>query len=219
MLAAVLLVALPSVTSAAPCLPGSLSDYIGLGGTGCDLHTATVAAFSSAAAPGAVEVDAAAISVTPIVLIPVCGCGFTVGLSFQLIGAAAAGEVKGNGIGYSIGGPTLNTRRLSLAGTSVQPDGAITALQLAPDPLIVFDIGTDAELFATAPLVPGTFFDVFTEITLDGGLAGFAGLDVTVTETFDHGTIPEPAGLGLFGTGLGALAWRRAARIRGRAAR
>lgn len=199
-LAALLLAAVPSAGIAAPCVPGSLAGYIALGAGGCTIGDATFASFTSGAAPLAIEIDPQFIFVDPL-----DGAG-SVGVTFQLIGAAAAGEVKGNGIGYSVSGPTLVGRELALGGTMVVPDGVVTAVQFAPDPLIVFDIGDDADLFESQALVPGTFFDIFTEITLDGGLAGFAGLDVEVTENF---RIPEPASLAVVGLGLAAVGWRR----------
>ena len=217
-LMACLVAGVPAGASAAPCVAGSLADYIALGAGGCTFAGATLADFSSGAAPGAIAIDPDAIFVTPAAIVPGGGGPASLGVTFQLTGAAAAGEIKGNGIGYSLGGPTFVARHLELANSSVEPDGVVTAVQaridpLDPgrllDPLIVFDIGIDAELFASAALPPASFFDIFTEITLDGGLSGFAGQDVRVTELFDPQRIPEPAALGLLGAGLAALAWRR----------
>lgn len=208
-LAALVLAAVPSPSSAAPCVPATLSAYMGLA-AGCTVGGALFSDFSSGAAPGADIIDGATIVVSPV------ADASGVGLSFDFNVLAEAGEVFGTAIGYRVSGLTFTSRSLSLegqissrgplGGTSVSPDGVITALQFAPDPLIVFDNGIDQELLATGALPGTSVLDVLTEITVDGGLAGRAALNGSVVQQYG---VPEPASVGLLGVALGAVVWRR----------
>ena len=58
----------PVAGSAAPCMPGTLADYIALGSSGCTLGNLQVAAFAyqGKAGGGAPEITADQISVTPV---------------------------------------------------------------------------------------------------------------------------------------------------------
>ena len=99
-------------------------------------------------------------------------------------------------------GLSFVSNTLSMSGSSVTPDGAVTAVEdkcgggtfggsdpSAPcsgtliGPLIVFDIGTIADLTeTTSDFAMTSFFDVFTEIAVDGGLDGSASLGTVTTE-------------------------------------
>jgi len=193
-----LILGLPAGATAAPCLPASLADYISLGSSGCTIDGAQFSGFSSAAAPGgATEIDPTLITVNPVLL------GF--GFGFDV--TADAGEIFGNSIGYSVSGPLFTGRSVALDVSDVTPDGVVTALQFGPGPpLTVFDIGSLADRNAFTSFAPATFFDVFTEITIDGGPNGLAHLGL-VTDQFI--AVPEPMTALLFASGLAGLAARR----------
>ncbi len=196
-----LILGLPAGALAAPCLPASLADYISLGSGGCTIGGAQFADFSSAAAPsGATEIDPTLITVNPVLL----------GLEFEFDVTADAGEIFGNSIGYSVSGPSFTGRSVDLALSDVTPDGVVTALQFGPGPVLAaFDIGplgSLADLSASTPFAPVSFFDIFTEITIDGGLNGQAHLGL-VTDRFI--AVPEPMTALLFTSGLAGLAARR----------
>jgi hypothetical protein len=213
LLAALLMAALPSPGTAAPCVPGTLAEYVGLGSGGCTVGGALFSDFMSGAAPGALALDDDDITVAPL------QGPTSVGLSFGLSATAGSGEILGNAIGYQIGGVRLLSRTLALdapgsthgVATEVVPDGAFTAVQFAPDPLIVFDIGSDAELAASAALPRTRSLSVLTEITLDGGLAGSASIHGSLAQQY---AVPEPASASLAGLALGAVAWRLRRRAR-----
>jgi hypothetical protein len=69
----------------------------------------------------------------------------------------------------------------------------------------------DTRLFA-----PSSFFDVFVDITIDGGTGGTASLDGSVTNQFvrDQATaVPEPSAMLLVGSGLFGMWARRRRRV------
>jgi hypothetical protein len=76
--------------------------------------------------------------------------------------------------------------------------------------LVVFDNGFDAELTASSTFAPLSFFDIFTEITIDGGPESQAHLGrVTDRFTAEPGPVPEPMTALLLASGLAGLAARR----------
>lgn len=64
---ALLLLPCCALATAAPCVPGSLSDYIALGAAGCDSGSVQHAAFASmpTRTPGATAIDPALVQITP----------------------------------------------------------------------------------------------------------------------------------------------------------
>lgn len=207
----------PGAVSAAPCLPGSFADYLALGASGCELGPVAVASFS--VEPGqsfASPIDPATVQVTP------GGSAGTLTLGFAA--SATAGELLELFFRMQVTAPALVAAGIAIASQSVSGDGVVTATQdlcpdglfsgnapigcsSTPETLITFATESDALLSADVGLAGAAFLDVFTDVAIDGGLAGSAGLG-TVTLTF----VPEPASGTLVAVGLALVALYRARR-------
>jgi hypothetical protein len=218
----VVILGLPSTGFAAACVPGSLAAYISLGGGGCTIGSATVNDFSiDVFSPAATPIAADDITVTPSDL----GSGFR--LDFGIDQAAAAGEFYDALVGYSVAALAIGRARLAMDGAAASPDGVVTAVQdlclgdtffsdpttcflgTPAGPLIVFEIGFDQELAAELFFSPVSFFDVFTEIGIDGGLGGSASIDGVVSNEFTRAVaVPEPSALLLLGAAVLSFARR-----------
>jgi hypothetical protein len=196
---------------------GTLDQYVALGATGCMLGAATVADFTAAVLlPGANPIASDNVVVTPT---------SGIGLEFGLSQSADAAELFDILIGFTLTGPLLGENVLSMAGAEASGDANVTAVQDlcvggdfdGDDPgalcsgfvetlIVVQDalgiVSPDSRTF-----VPASFFDVFVNITVDGGLLGTSTLDGSVTTTFR--SVPEPAAIMLLAAGFAGLYRRR----------
>jgi hypothetical protein len=217
LLAGVLFVALPSSSTAAPCVLGTLADYIALGAGGCTAGGATFADFTaSTLLAGAMPIAPAAVTVTPI--------GGGVGLDFGVIRAALADELFDVLIRYSVSGLSIGAALMSMAGSAATDDGVVTGVEDVcvggtfaapvsgcsgtPVSLIVAQIDPDLISPDSDTFPVNSFFDVFTEITIDGGIIGTASLNGFVRNQFTPVAVPEPITALLIGSGVVALAVR-----------
>jgi hypothetical protein len=219
-LAAAFLVLIPSFALAAPCVPGTVTNYVSLGSGGCQIGVFTFFDFVGLPSfAGGVAISPSAVQVTPTIN------ALGPRLDFFLTGSAAAGQLFGIAIGYSISGGLLNGATLSMAGSAATGDGVVTAVEdicrggtfVSTPPFCngsgqltlitvqdaIGPTGPDSQKF-----VVSSFFDVFTDIAIDGGLSGTARLGAaggppgSVTNQF---AAPEPASVSVLGIGLLSL--------------
>jgi len=214
-----LAILVPWEASAAPCLPGSLQNYIDLGATGCSLGSIVAANFSTE--PGqsfATPIDPNLVQMTP------GGSASAPKLLLSFDVTAQAGELFESFFHFDASAPTLAGDAIQIDTGSAAGDGVVTATQdVCPGgvffpgvpigcpnsaaALIAFvtesDSGADSADFSP----PASFFDIFVDVAVDGGLAGSASLGaVAIT------LVPEPSTVLLLAIGLAPLAVSRARR-------
>jgi hypothetical protein len=202
---------------------GSLTSYGLLPAEGCTIGAYTVADVTA----GVLLPGATAISPDDVLVTPISG----VGLGFGLVTTAGPGELLDLLIRFTLTGPLLGSAELALFGSTATGDGNATAVQDAcvggtfadAEPtspcsgtlasLIAVRDATQLVSPASGVFGPSSFFDVFLEITVDGGLGGGAALG-TVTTQFGPREVPAPSALVLLtaAAAAGLCRRRRAAR-------
>jgi len=222
LLAAALMSMAPTGAAAAPCMPDPLSAYTAPGFS-CEIGGATFSDFSLS------TLDPFAMLIPDIQVSP-----FALGLDFGIDVQALSGEVFDALIGYTLSGPSIAANSLSMTGSAVDPGGSVSAIEekciggtFAGDnpftpcsgttlfpPLVVADVGGGPGPPDQALFMPASFFDVFTQITIDGTFAP-ASLAGAVRNEFTAAAVPEPSALLLVSSGvLAALGRRRYRRLR-----
>ena len=225
-------------SQAAACVTDTLAAYVALGPGGCTVSAFTLENFEIAApvSVGAVPIDPGSVLVTPVS--GAGGHGFTLGSAAPIV--AGAGELLQLWFGFRVSdaaAAAADTVRLGGPGEPpvVSGDGVITLIEdLCADgafssassgcmgtPMasqILFAIDGDEELAATRPLVIASFFDVFVDLVIDGGIGGRAQLGPTLAQFVVSGDtgvpVPEPPGamLALLALAGARLAGRRSQR-------
>jgi hypothetical protein len=205
----------PAPAFASPCIVGSLASYVALGGGGCNIGTAQFFNFLDLPLQG----GAFAIPDTNLLVNPVDAGN--PGFRFDVNSQAGAGDIFERVIGYSLSGPGFLGSQLTLTGSNVTADGAVTVLEKGclgaafglgqfcsgiDAPLGAFDLGllgqqlNDSTSFASA-----TLLGAIVDITVDGGLEGAAALrsaTTRFTSVTESTPVPEPATLTLLALGL-----------------
>lgn len=212
-----LLLAAATAAFGGPCMPGTLQDYINLGAGGCTIGVVTFNNFATE--PGqalATPVDPMLVSVTPggsslnpaFVVSSTLSAGpgqlfeslfrlnassMLYGASISLNGASATGDGAVTGIlDVCSGGMYAGPGPTGCTGTS---DSAVAVV------LDGFAMPMDSRSFPVS-----SFFDVFVDLSVDGGLSGGAAF---TSATISLQAVPEPAIGWTVGSGLALFAVSR----------
>jgi hypothetical protein len=203
-----------SILAAAPCVPGSLQDYIDLGSAGCTIGPSLFSSFEALPLlPGAAAIAPFAIMVAPedVPLRPT--------LRLDLTRSAGPAEILQTFFQFNVSDGALIGKQLSMSGSGASGDGVVTVVEelcmggpfpasvfagcaQAPETLVLFQIEGDSVTAVRAPLATADFLGVRMDITIDGGPAGTATL-AGVTNRFE--SIPEPSGALVMLSGLATL--------------
>lgn len=215
-----------SAVCASPCLPGTVDDYLSAGS--CDIDGATLSDFSLGSIPfGAVEVDPAAVIVTPVD----GPLGPSLILTFETSAANAQFfDLLLHFTATAMPGTTFFGHGASIDARATG-DGAVTLIQDAcvGSLFIVAPVGCFAEQSTIIPIVtdlasfpgdqaaftPTTLVDVSADFGIDAGLAGTAFLASGAVQLFTQPfSTPEPGSAAMMAMAVGVLALAMRRRIR-----
>jgi hypothetical protein len=221
LLVAALLLTLPRDGLAAPCVIGTLQNYLDLPAGGCQIGGLTVDNFDNWAISLATPIDNDLVEIVP----------GSASLSFHLNEDAGPAFLQSRFF-FTVAGGNPAAATLSLSGAAASGDGVVSSTVDICDDfpsneptncladhaiLSVLQSELISDLGITQPLLVSSFFDVFVEISIDGAGTGSAALQGDTTLQFQ--AVPEPATLALVVSGLAACLARRRRTRRLRSAR
>ncbi len=202
----------------APCLSGTLQSYINLGVTGCSVGGVDYSAFSLVPGQfGATQISPGSINITP------GGTQLQTMLLLSLNQTATAGMLLETIFRVRAAG-LLTGASIALNSPTVTGDGAVTGILdvcaggnfAGSAPSGCPTIARTAAVFATAggpnqlsdsvSFAPSSFFDIFFDVSIDGGSAGSATLP---SASLGVNAVPEPSAILLVALGIGAIGIRR----------
>ncbi len=206
-----------STAFGAACLPGTLQDYVNLGASGCQNGNVLFSSFTSA--PG--QFGAIPIGLSQVAVLP-GGSAFMSNLQFTINQTATSGQLLESFFRFKATGPSLVAATVDINSPLVTGDGVnIASLDICPGAMfsgnsptgcaasqsaislesVGFSMLSDSKTFTAS-----SFFDVFADLTADGGPSGsarFGSASVTINAT------PEPTTILLVLGGLTTLALSR----------
>jgi hypothetical protein len=216
------LLLLSTACFAGPCLPGTLQSYILLGAGGCQAGSVQFSNFMLESGQSiATPISAQQVQVNP------GGTAFLPMLLFTLNSSASAGQVFESFFRFEATAPLFGAT-IGLNSASAAGDGAVTGVMdvcaggmfSGGSPVGCPTSAGTAVAFTTSDQSGPTdsvnfqihsFFDVFVDLTIDGGLAGSANLP---SASVAIAAAPEPSASGLIAAGLGILGFVQMRRTR-----
>lgn len=203
-----------STLYAAPCVSGTLQSYINLGVPGCSVGGVDYSAFTLVPGQnGATQISPGSITITPggtqfqTMLLLGLNQTATSGMLLETIfRVRAAGQLTGASV--SLGTPTVTgdgaiTGILdacaggNFAGTS--PSGCPTTAKSA----VAFATAAGPnQLSDSVSFAPSRFFDIFFDVSIDGGTSGRASL---TSATLGVNSVPEPSAMLFVAAGIGVI--------------
>ena len=207
-----------SALFAAPCVSGTLQSYINLGVTGCSVGGVDYSAFSLVPGQfGATQISPGSINITP------GGTQLQTMLLLSLNQTANAGMLLETIFRVRAAG-LLSTASIALNSPTVTGDGAVTGIldvcaggnfagsaptgcpTTARSALVFATAGGPNQLSDSVSFAPSSFFDIFFDVSIDGGSTGRATLTST---SLGVNAVPEPSAIILVALGIGAIGIRR----------
>ena len=216
----------PTAATAAPCIPGSLASYVGLGAGGCNIGSALFSNFVDLPVQlGATPIPDSSVFVTPL------SAAGQPGFQFNVNAAAAANDLFERTIGFTLAGTGITGARFNMNGSVPVGDAANTLIENAcvgaslgpgfscgalPLQLVGFDNAIIGRLLSDSlSFAPVSLLGIAVDITVDGGSGGAAKLASVSTQfTQQAAPVPEPATWTMLALGLAGLFGSRGLRAK-----